>query len=48
MPDEFGAAMALVKADIGGNITVRILLSRVIMLRIIIDKATNLKSLKKW
>ena len=50
MPDEFGAAMALVKADIGGNITVRILLSCVIMLRIIIDKGdtpTNLKSLKK-
>lgn len=24
MPDKFGAAMALVKSDIGGNITVRL------------------------
>lgn len=34
IPDKFGAAMALVKSDIGGNITVRILLLCVIMLHV--------------
>lgn len=35
IPDKFGAAMALVKSDIGGNITVRILLLCVIMLHVV-------------
>lgn len=33
--DKFGAAMALVKSDIGGNITVRILLLCIIMLHVV-------------